>query len=494
MSKLVKSSLSLQAWTTQDLLNCKVTAEGKLVRYGERLSGRHSEEKPGLALRSLTSKETAHLRAAYYWLNGYRPNLSDSPTEQIKGFLEAAQDLQQLQAWELVSEILLCTPHSSISQPLHIQLGTWGLLREQIALYEPLIGKVNPALDSICLNGLGKAHTYLSNYPEAVESYQSNLQLTESNKSNLGRLETLEGLGFCYLYWGKYKPAQRYYLEHLSLSNKIQLSDDFSRAIQGRQARVLAGLGYIMYFLRQFRKGVRYSRQSLKLAGTIQDVQSQWMALGAMAICYSQRGKHRQASDCLKKRLALSSYDISAHDRLTGLIDLGATYCYQLKFKAAIDCLQEVITEAKKLGNVRGQCQALMLLGFIYCWQDKEQLSIEKSEQCLNLSKRFDFEQFESQSCSQLSYVYSSIGEVDEGIIYANQALQAAHRVKSKDSLYKACGLMVLGLAKIEQGEFWSGIQSIAASFIKLPPWAAVDSRIIFALFVKRVMNWLIRK
>lgn len=491
MSNLVKSSLSLQAWTTQDLLNCKVTAEGGLVRGGERLPGRHSEEKSGLGLRSLTVKETAHLRAAYYWLNHYQPNSSESPSEQIQGLLEAAHDFRELQAWKSMSEILLCKPNPSSLKPLHEQLDDWGLLHEQVSLYQPLVGKVSPALDSLCLHGLGRTYKYLGQYLQAIEFYKGSLQIAQSSNNYSAQAKTLEGLGFCYLDWGKHKIAERYFLKQLSLSKKAQLSDSVAWKPQEGQARALAGLGNAMFFLRQFQKGIRYSQRSLELSQKMLDVRSQWMALGAMAICYSQQGKYQKALACLEKRLALSRDGINPHNQLTGLIDLGATYCYQFNFDAAIAYLEEAVTKAERLSDTRNQCQALKMLGFVYGWQNKHLLSIERSQQSLRLAEQFRFEQFESQSCSQLSYVYSSLGETDKAIFYAKQALQASERVKPENALYKACGLMALGLAKVESGEIGSGAQSIATSFITLPPWTAADSKIIFAAFLRRVLQWL---
>lgn len=491
MSERLQSSLTLQTWNIQDLSNCQTDSNGKLSCKADLLKQlKSSRTSTALNSRPLSLKKIAHLRAAYYWLNGYTPDPTKPPSEQIKGLLESAHFLEQLQAWDLLSEILFYIPDTSSSKPLYELLEVWGLLQERIKLFQPLIGKISPELDFLCLNGLGESYSYLCQYTDAIESYQQNLQLSQSISNIWGQLTTLEGLGFCHLYRGHYEQGKQYFEEALLLIKNIQLSHHQEKDIARTHSRSLAGLSYIMYFLRQFSQGIDYGQKSLHLAQNSQNIQSQWMALGAMAICYSQQGKHTLASRCIKQRLTLKHYEISAHDQLISLIDLGATYCYQLKFTEAIQSLEEVISRSIVLGSIRGQCQASMMLGFIYCWQNKVELSIERSQQSLKLAEQFDYAHFQSQSYSQLSYVYSGLGDCKRAINLAHKALKASEHISSRPVFYKACGLMVLGLAQVQDRQFFSGIRSILASLIQLPPWSATDSQIIWAFLLKRISKW----
>ncbi|WP_299487616.1 tetratricopeptide repeat protein [Acaryochloris sp. IP29b_bin.137] len=490
-NRRLQPDLTLQTWDIQDLSSCQADSTGKLIRKSDSSKQLTSAQtSTALDLRSLSLKETAHLRAAYYWLNCYTPHSTESPSERIKGFLEAAHFLEQLQAWDLLSEIIVCTPDASSAITLHKQLEVWGLLRERIQLFQPLIGKISPELDFLCLNGLGESFSYLCQYADAIASYKQNLKLSKDTGNIWGQLTTLEGLGFCHLYWGRYEEGKEYFEKAIWLIEKVQPSSNQSRDIALTYSRSLAGLGYIMYFLRQFSKGIHYGQKSLQLAQSRHDIHSQWMALGALAICYSQQGKHTKASRCIQQRLTLKHHGISAHDQLTALIDLGATYCYQLKFTEAIKCLEEVIAKSKVLGSVRGRCQASMLLGFIYCWQNKAKLSLEKSQHSLQLAQQFDYSHFESQSYSQLSYVYSGLGKCEQAITLAYQALETSEHISSQPVFYNACGLMALGLAQIQNRQILSGIRSILESLLLLPPCSATDGQIILALLLKRISQW----
>lgn len=491
MNKLSKTTVSLQTWTEQELLSCSLSTNGSLVRAQYLGLSPKEAESSSVQVKKLTPREKAHLRAAYYWLNQYQPKNTESPLEQVKGLLESAYYLQEIGAWELVSEILNVAPSQTHLQPFHQQLGTWGYFREQINVYQPLVGKVNSSLDHLCLNGLGNAHTYLSQYSLAVSYHQQNLNLAVSDDNCLAQLTALSGLGECYMLWGKYDLAEKCLLKHLALIPLVERHSFLCEKVDRAKSRALSLLSYVMYFLRRYRQGVQYGQQSLKLARSTEDFQSEWMALGAMALSYSQLGKHQKAMTCLKERFQKRHQNPDRHQKLIALIDLGATYCYQLDFEAAITCLEEVIDCAKEIGNVRGQCQASMLLGFIYCWQDRGQLSLSRSEQCLILAQQSKYFHFESQAYSQISYVYSSLGKNNKAVIYAKKALNAARKIEFDNTLYKACGLMALGLSKIQQKNFFTGFKTIIASFTTLPPWAASDSKLILALFVKRLTKWM---
>ncbi|MCM1981634.1 tetratricopeptide repeat protein [Lyngbya confervoides] len=486
------SPLTIHQWRIQDLSGCQLTPQGQLIRQVEQVQAIQSvaQNRSGISSpRNLTAQETAHLRAAYFWLNQYQHSHPSSVKEQVKGLMEGVYALEQLKAWTWLCELLFYVPANG-SYPLYQQLELWGLVHEQVQLFQALLGQVDAQMDMLCLRGLGNAHTYLSQYSQAVHFFEGCLHIAQAQRNVQAITQALEGLGFCYLYWGKYELAQELFLKQLQSAVEL-LDADNSDEIAYGSGRAMAGLAYSSYFLRRYRKGIHYAAQSMMRSQEHSDTQSQWMALGAMAICYSQMGKHAQASQCLQQRLTLKNQGVNRHDELINLIDLGATYCYQLQFHKAIQALEQVTLEAQELGNVRVQCQAAMLLGFIYCWQDEAQLSIEKSQFGLQLAHQFKYDHFESQCYSQLSYVYSGLGDSQQALFLATQALKAAEHVSFQPALYKACGLMALGLAKIQSCQVLSGFSSILASLIQIPPWSAADGRIIFALLIKRAFKWV---
>ncbi|MGB0561785.1 MAG: tetratricopeptide repeat protein [Spirulinaceae cyanobacterium] len=159
----------------------------RLVRYFQALVGLESARPenatvvdPAMPLVSLKDllpdfepDDISHIRWAFYYLKLHEPLPNDSPLEQVQGYLEAFEHFYQLQAWLQASELLLKPLKSG--GLLHDWLVDEGYAPEAIVLYQTLLERVNPTMDSICQQGLGRAHYALRDYPAAIAAWQQYL-------------------------------------------------------------------------------------------------------------------------------------------------------------------------------------------------------------------------------------------------------------------------------------------------------------------------------
>lgn len=491
--------LQLKTFTETEILNCCFTATGQLVLD----SAHHLDRQP-------TLHEKAHLRAAFYWLKHYQPDHQASQLDQVRGYLEAAHHLGQLEAWDLIRQILFVHLDIDRNLPLHQQLGIWGFYREQIDLCQPLLGKVNSELDCLCLNNLGYAYTHLCQFQTAVSCYQRLLQLARETGNAEAQAKALGGLGLCYGNWGQYQMAWDYCQQQLQVLERIDEShcaaqagdagalknsgweqdsyrEDWSTQVE--RGQTLAILGYLEIHLRRYRKAVHYCQQALVIARTTSDMQTEWYALGRLAVANAQLGKHQKALDALQQQYQQRHQNHNCRQVSAILVNLGLVYCYQRNFPSAMTCVQEVLEINQQSGDVGSQCYALLTLAFIHIWQDEVQLAMERTQQCLSLARRFNYHHHESQSLSQLSYLYSTLGEIPKALDYAEQALAIAQKVSNP--LFKGIALAVLGLAYLEAGKFVDSLRFIIASFTALPPWRGGDSKLLLALILKRLFKYL---
>ncbi|WP_377477498.1 MAG: tetratricopeptide repeat protein [Microcoleus anatoxicus] len=499
MNFALDRALQLKTLTESQILNCCLTPTGELV-----LNNAHPLD------RQPTLYEKAHLRAAFYWLKHYQPNHQASQLEQVRGYLEAAHHLEQLKAWDLIRQILFVRPNiEGNSQVLHQQLRIWGLYREQIAICQPLLGKVNPQLDCLCLNDLGYAYTHLCQFPTAVDYYQRLLQLATENHNTEAQAKALGGLGLCYGNWGQYQTAWNYCQQQLQVLDRIdesgcrvQLEDAVSLESLGweqdsygegsstavERGQTLATLGYLAIHLRQFHQATHHCQQALAIARTINDTQTQWYALGRLAVANAQLGKRQKALDALEQQYQQRHQNRNCHQVSALLVNLGLVYCYQRNFRAALTCSQELLEINQHSGDISVQCYALLTLAFIHTWQDEVQLALEKTQQCLDLARQYHYQHHESQSLSQFSYLYSALGDIPKALDYGKQALAIAQTVNN--SLFKGIALAVLGLAYLEAGKFIQSLRFIVASSIALPPWRGGDSQLLLAIILKRLFKY----
>lgn len=495
---VLTQGLQLKTFTDTEILNCCFTETGQLVVD----SAHHLNRQP-------TLREKAHLRAAFYWLKHYQPDAQASQLEQVRGYLEAAHHLGQLAVWDLICQILFVRLNSDLNLPLHEQLGSWGLYREQIDLCEPLLGKVNPELDCLCLNNLGFAYTHLCQYQTAVGYYQRLLELARKIDNAKAQAKALGGLGLCYGNWGQYQKAWDYCQQQLLVLEQIDKIDfrgqsgnadslkllweqdrdrkDWSTLVE--RGQTLVTLGYLEIHLRRYRKAVHHCQQASAIAQSVNDTQTQWYALGRLAVANAQLGKHSKALSALQQQYQQRHQNHNRRQVSAVLINLALVYCYGRKFPAALTCVQELLEINQQSGDVAAQCYALLTLTFIYIWQDEVQLAMARTQQCLSLARQFGYQHHESQSLSQLSYLYSDLGEISKALDYGEQALAIAQTVNN--SLFKGIALAVLGLANLERGKFRDSLRFITASFIVLPPWRGGDSKLLLALILKRLFKYL---
>ncbi len=497
----LERNLQLQTLTNTEILNCCFTPTGQLVVD----NAHHLNRQP-------TFREKAHLRAAFYWLKHYQPDSQASQLDTVRGYLEAAHHLGQLEVWDSVYQILFVGVNSDRPLPLHEQLGIWGFYREQIDLCEPLVGKVNRDLDSLCLNNLGFAYTNLCQYQTAVSYYERLLDIARNTGNAKAQAKALGGLGLCYGNWGQYRKAWDYCQQHLLVLDWIEKTS-FQGQIENTQllnsvkepdsnrfdwftlmerGQTLVTLGYLEIHLRRYRKAVNYCEQALTISCSIKDPQIQWYALGRIAVANAQLGKSQKALAALQQQYQQRHQNLNCRQVSSVLVNLGLVYCYQRNFQAAVTCGQELLEINQKSGNVTAQCYALLTLSFIHIWRNEVQLAMEKTRQCLSLARQYSYQHHESQCLSQLSYLYSDLGEITLALDYGKQALAISQTVNNL--LFRGIALAVLGLAHLEEGKFKDSIRLIAASFITLPPWRGGDSKLLLALIWKRSSNYLAKK
>jgi tetratricopeptide (TPR) repeat protein len=225
----------------------------------------------------------------------------------------------------------------------------------------------------------------------------------------------------------------------------------------------------------------------IAIAQFLPDTQTEWYALGGLAIAYSQLGKHSQAIAALETQ-SRQPY-LNAHQANASLLNLATAYLYQFNFPAVIECQQQLIDRSRKSRDIRSQCYALIYIAFIYFVQNKDPLAIEPLQQSLVIAKQFRYRQLESQALAIFACIYSRQQERQKAMDYAQQALAIAQSQEDIIPRYAAFAHAALGFAHFAQGQLLSGLRAFTASFIILPPWSSKDGKLMFIIILKRWFN-----
>jgi hypothetical protein len=96
-----------------------------------------------------TREQRLQYRAVVQWLTDYKPKSDSTNLQKVRGYLEAFYHLCEVEDWEKASKILFIRLNTPTHEELHAQLNTWGYYNEQIELYNRIVGKISPSLDTI---------------------------------------------------------------------------------------------------------------------------------------------------------------------------------------------------------------------------------------------------------------------------------------------------------------------------------------------------------
>jgi tetratricopeptide (TPR) repeat protein len=216
-----------------------------------------------------------------------------SNLDKVRGYVEAFHHLCELPAWKGAIKILGNRIDSTFSDELHLQLAVWGYYREQIHLYNRLLGKAEPRMNLVFLIGLGNAYFSLSNYDMAFKYYQQSLTAARAIGERQEEGAALNLLGVTYCFMGNYPQAITYNQQALKVAQEVG-----DRKGEGSS---LCNLGLAYYYLSDYLKALEYHQQELKIVQETGNRQGEARAFGNIGNIYCSFGEYSQAIEHYKK-------------------------------------------------------------------------------------------------------------------------------------------------------------------------------------------------
>ena len=156
-----------------------------------------------------TCEQRCQYRAVVNWLTDYKPKSDATNLEKVRGYLEAFYHLCEVEDWHRGSEIIFTRLDTPTNDELHSQLSLWGYYREQIELYNRILGKLSLYLDVGHLGNLGVVYDLLGNYAQAIEYHQQSLTIAKEIGDRRVEGIALGNLGNAYHSLGNYAQAIR---------------------------------------------------------------------------------------------------------------------------------------------------------------------------------------------------------------------------------------------------------------------------------------------
>lgn len=423
----------------------------------------------------------------------YFLTLEDEPPEnasnlqKINRYLQAFHHLCEVPEWRKAGQILSFSP---ISIPLHEQLRIWGYYRDEIELYQQLLGKVNSDQDIICLSGLGKAFYNLSEYDQSLIYYEKLLHLAKLINNRQAEALAMGGLGNINYINYNFDGAITYFQQQLDIANEIEDKEQKGYALQN--------LGYVFYFfgLNQGKynfqqTGLHYLEAALEIAEQLNNQELESLSIDNITLIYLNRGQYNKSLIYLFRQLDICQKNNDQLRQAAILDNIGRCYTMTQQSDQAMKYYQTGLVAAREIGNKWEEANILNSLGVIYCHQLQQyQEAIFYFEQALNILQKINYQEYPSICAVNLSICYSYLRNQEKFVFYLNLAKSLMTELESVENQ----GILIMATANNYwlRDKIWYkawGILLAIKALIIIPPWRSANGRLAMQTAIKQIFG-----
>jgi|JFJP01.1.fsa_nt_gi tetratricopeptide (TPR) repeat protein len=407
--------------------------------------------------------------------------------QKVNRYLHTFHHLCEISKWQKASQVLSFCP---VSKELHEQLRIWGYYREQIELYQNLLGKVSPEQDLVCLNGLGRAFCNLSDFDQSCDYHQQQLQLARQVKNRQAEAQTIGGLG-------EIQSIKQNYAEAIVL---FQQQLDIAREIgdQQQEGYALNSLGSALYDFgvtqnkqKHYQKGLVHLHESLEIARKIEDVEMESVFLGNVGRAYFERGQYNQVLIFIQQQLDICDRSNDKRGKYSALEDLGQCYTMLRQYDQALQYAKEALILVREFDDKFNEGRTLNSLGVIYCYKLKRyQEALPYFQKTLEIMQKIGSKDRLTIVAANLFNCHCFLKNKNQSDFYLNMAKSFAAQSESLED--KGLMMMVIANAYWGRDEIWYKIWGIVLAIkglIMVPPWRSVNGRLAMQVAFREILG-----
>jgi CHAT domain-containing protein/Flp pilus assembly protein TadD len=198
----------------------------------------------------------------------------------------------------------------------------------------------------------------VSQFQEALQSWERALQIYREIKDRQGEANSLNNLGIAYRSLGQYQKAIEFHQQSLAIDREIGFR-------QG-EANSLNNLGIAYDSLGQHEKAIEFFQQSLALKRKIGDRQGEDKSLGNLGVAYRSLGQYEKAIAFQQQQLAIAREIGDRQGEAISLGNLGLAYESLGQYEKAIAFQQQSLALKREIGDRQGEALSLNNLGVAY--------------------------------------------------------------------------------------------------------------------------------
>jgi tetratricopeptide (TPR) repeat protein len=407
--------------------------------------------------------------------------------EKVDPYLHVFKDLCEASAWDKAAQVVSFCPKFI---ELHEQLRIWGYYREQIELYQKLLGKVSSEQDLVYLHGLGLVFYNLSDFEQSLDYYQQQLELARLVNNRQAEAQAISGLG-------EIEAVKQNYSEAIAL---FQQQLDIARDICDRKQEgyALNSLGYAFYLMglnqskqNHQQKGLNYLEKALEISRKLNNQEMESFCLNNISHVYLNLGQYDQSLICMLRQLDISERTNDRLSKSSALELLSQCYTMLKQPDKALKSSQEALIVIREIGNKYGECITLNTIGVIYCYELKRyQEAIPYFEKAFEVMQKLDIKGYLAICATNIFNCHIYLKNKQQADFYLNMAKMFAAQSDSLED--KGIVTMAIANAYWESDQIWCkawGIVLVIKALIIIPPWRSANGRLAMQVAIKQIFG-----
>lgn len=419
-----------------------------------------------------------YIAIEYFLTNEDEPPANKNNLEKVDRYLQVFNHLGEASAWQRAGQVLAFRLKDD-DKELHEQLRIWGYYRDQIELYQRLLGKVNAQQDLVCLSGLGWVFYYLSDSVNSFSYFQQQLNLARQINNRQAEAQALNGLGALKFRQFEHLEAIACYQQQLEITREI---DD-----QVQEGYAMQYLGFTLFDLgcakgsnSHKQLGLNYLERALEIALRLGDRELESLSLNSMSCIYYWKGQHERAVEYLTQKLDICNKSSDRRGRYVALQNLGISYMLLKQHEKALECYQESLAIACEIGDRISESRASSCIGlFYYHGSQQYQDAISYFEKALDISRKLDIKQDIAADALNLSICHAFLKQKERSELYLGMSKSIAKELDCIETKGKVT--IALASAYWNRDQIWYKLFSlflVVKGLMMIPPWRSANGRI----------------
>lgn len=262
---------------------------------------------------------------------------------------------------------------------------------------------------------------------KALECFEKGYEISKKEGSDFEEGLCLLWIGIIKRKKGDLDGAVSYYLNSLSIFNKIKRYE--------YSGMVLEGIGDLYESSYEYAHSIDFFERALKDYENLNEPDLTLAVINRLGRNYEKVGDYKKSVELYEKYVELCKTGNNSNGVAGGLSNLGYIFTLEGNYQKAIEYFENSIDICRNTGNIEGEAAVTLNIGRLYSLQGNYKNALFYYEESLKLRKRIGDEIGCALPLNNIGVMYDKEGDYNKAIEYYEKSKKIYKKLGSKDDL-----------------------------------------------------------